>query len=151
MLVSVAFEAQQRHDRQATGLFDDVTEFLSKVNDAGILTAVVTNNSPESQRERLAIVGLDEEVDAVVISGELGVAKPEPGPFREALNRLGVAAEETWHVGDDLTTDVAGAKNAGLFAVWLNRHGVAPTEPAAMPDWEIKTLTEISDCLGPAD
>jgi putative hydrolase of the HAD superfamily len=52
-------------------------------------------------------------VDVVVTCAGAGVAKPAPGIFREALERLGVAAQRTLHVGDDWT-DQEGAEAAGL-------------------------------------
>ena len=62
-------------------------------------------------------------VDAVVISAELGVAKPDPAIFRAALERLGASAAEAIHVGDSVEADVAGARAAGLEAVLVARNG----------------------------
>ena len=150
-IVDLAVAVQQRRDREATRLFDDVPEFLAGLTNAGVLTAVVTNNSSQSQRKRLSTAGLDGLVDAVIISGELGVAKPAPEPFEEALNRLGVSAGQAWHVGDSLNTDVAGARGAGIFAVWLNRGGAVRPDDAPAADWEIRTLTEILHWIDQAE
>jgi putative hydrolase of the HAD superfamily len=62
-------------------------------------------------------------VDAVVISAELGVAKPDPAIFRAALERLGAAAGDALHVGDSVEHDVAGARAAGIEAVLVARDG----------------------------
>ena len=64
-------------------------------------------------------------VDAVVISAELGVAKPDPAIFRAALDRLGARAADAMHVGDSVEDDVAGARAAGLEAVLVARNGGA--------------------------
>jgi 2-haloalkanoic acid dehalogenase type II len=59
--------------------------------------------------------------DAVVSSEELRVYKPHVSIFHETCARLGVAPEEAMYVGDSPWADVAGARHAGLRAVWLNR------------------------------
>lgn len=65
--------------------------------------------------------GLRPYLDAVVISEEVGFRKPGAPIFRATLGRLGAAAEETVHVGDQLVADVQGAAELGMRAVWLTR------------------------------
>jgi putative hydrolase of the HAD superfamily len=62
-------------------------------------------------------------VDAVVISAELGVAKPDPAIFNAALERLGAVAGDALHVGDSIEADVEGARAAGIEAVLVARDG----------------------------
>jgi putative hydrolase of the HAD superfamily len=95
----------------------------------GIRVGILTNGPSAFQRRKLATTALDREVDAIGISGELGVAKPDPEAFRGALALLGTAADETAMIGDSLANDVVGAVGAGLAAaVWLNarREGIPP-------------------------
>ena len=84
---------------------------------------------------------------AVVISGEVGRAKPDASVFTLALDELGGARENVWHVGDSLRTDVAGAQAAGLTAVRLTRRGVHRTDPDPKPDYEIRSLAELAALL----
>ncbi len=63
-----------------------------------------------------------------VISGEVGIGKPEPGIFLLALERLGVSPQAAVMVGDSLARDIQGAQRAGIKAVWLNREGAALPE-----------------------
>ena len=65
------------------------------------------------------------QFDAVVSSEELRVYKPHVSIFHETCARLGVAPEDALYVGDSPWADVAGARNAGLRAVWLNRRNTA--------------------------
>jgi FMN hydrolase / 5-amino-6-(5-phospho-D-ribitylamino)uracil phosphatase len=75
-----------------------------------------------------------------------GVAKPDPALFAVALREAGVDASQMVHVGDSLEFDVAGARNAGVFGVWLNREGHSRDgEPA--PDAEIQSLDELPPLL----
>lgn len=80
---------------------------------------VVTNGPPVYQEPKLDATDLDRWVETVVFAGHDTPAKPDPAPFDLALSRLDAAAARTVHVGDSAKTDVAGAKAAGLRAVWL--------------------------------
>ena len=60
---------------------------LTRLRREGIRSAVVTNGTSASQRPKLRNTGIDDLVDAIVVSGEVGVAKPEPAIFRHAWPR----------------------------------------------------------------
>ncbi len=72
-------------------------------------------------RKVLDEIGLLRQVDAVAISAERGVEKPDPALFNVALSDLGVPAEHVVHAGDSWAEDVEGARSAGVAPVWLNR------------------------------
>lgn len=58
--------------------------------------------------------------DVVVVAGEEGIPpKPDARPFRVCLERMGVEPEEATYVGDDWRIDVCGARDAGMYPVWL--------------------------------
>ena len=143
VLVLTAFETHQRVARELARVFDDVPGLLAALRDAGVATALVTNSSLAGQMEKLASVGLTSAFDAVVVSGAIGIAKPDPAIFDEALQQLGLTNLDVWHVGDSLSSDVAGAAAAGIPSVWLNRSGRrrGPTDP--MPDVEITSLHDL--------
>jgi putative hydrolase of the HAD superfamily len=96
---------------------------------------------------RLETVGLASWFDAVVISGEIGVAKPDAAIFEAALARVNVTTNDVWHVGDSLSTDIAGAIAAGIKSVWLNRAGRkrGPSDPA--PTDDVPTLRGLDEML----
>lgn len=108
---------------QHYALYDDVLPCLDMLRARGLLLGLITNNIASHQRHKIASVGLAELFDAVVISGEVGVAKPDPAIFEHACNVLGVGAHEAMHVGDNLVADARGARDAGLLGVWLDRRG----------------------------
>jgi putative hydrolase of the HAD superfamily len=85
--------------------------------------AVVSNNLIDEQREKLKCCGLVPFVDCLVVSEEIGVAKPEFAIFEEVLKRLQCGAQEAVMVGDSWEEDILGAHRAGMRAVWLNRSG----------------------------
>ena len=140
------FETHQVIDREMSRLFDDVPDFLHALDSAGISAAVVTNSSARAQRAKLQAVGLDSSFAAVVISGEVGVAKPDPAIFGEAP-RLHLEPSDVWHIGDSLSTDVAGAHAAGIAGVWLNRHGRPLTSADPTPHLQVRSLREVAALL----
>ncbi|HVL97657.1 MAG TPA: HAD family hydrolase [Solirubrobacteraceae bacterium] len=108
--------------------YEDAVPALERLRAAGARLAVVSNWDV-SLHEVLARTGLRPLVDAAVSSAEAGAAKPDPRPFALALEHLGVAAADAWHVGDTPAEDVAGARAAGVLPVLVDRNGsvAAPT------------------------
>jgi len=143
-------EAHWRAELGGVRSYDDVAALLEAARGAGIRTAVITNGPGPVQRGKLAAAGLSDAFDAVLISGEVGSAKPDVRIFETALAELGVAAERAWHIGDTLAYDIAGARAAGVGAVWLNRDGVTRDAAEAMPHREIATLAELLPLLARA-
>ncbi|MHA1192769.1 MAG: HAD family hydrolase [Promethearchaeota archaeon] len=79
--------------------------------------------------------------DTLIFSDELGVYKPHSLPFQTALKNLAVSAEMSIHVGDLIDTDIVGAKNYNMRAIWVNN------EPNTKflkikPDFIIKDIYE---------
>jgi epoxide hydrolase-like predicted phosphatase len=79
-------------------------------------TGVISNGSPGTREWAAEYVNGD-TFDAIVFSDEEGVAKPDPEIYRQALSRLGVAAEETIYV-DDLLPNVKAARSLGIHAIY---------------------------------
>jgi putative hydrolase of the HAD superfamily len=107
-------------DAVAFRLLPGAQELFAGLAEADVPAAVVSNWD-YSLRRTLAGLGIDPE--AVVTCGETGVRKPDPRIFEEALGRLGVAAGEALHVGDNAATDGAGAAAAGVDVLILDRTG----------------------------
>ena len=91
----------------------------------GLPLAVVSNTSFGEPviRHELARYGLTEHLAFVLVSSDYSVRKPNVLLYETAAARLNVKAEDIWFVGDRLDTDVAGAKAAGMTAVWFNPQG----------------------------
>ncbi len=100
----------------------DALPVLETLRAAGLRLAIVSNwdSSLPPLLERL---GLAAAVDEVVVSALVGVSKPARGIFDEAVRRAGVVHAEALHVGDSLTDDYHGARDAGLSALLLDRRG----------------------------
>jgi putative hydrolase of the HAD superfamily len=132
-------------------LFPDVLPTLAQLRELVSGLVLITNGAGSTQRHKAQATGLTSLLDAVIISGEAGVAKPDPAIFALAAAAAGVPPQAAWHIGDNLTADVAGAHNAGLGAgVWLNRQAAAHpgADVAPRPHYEITSLTELPALLG---
>ena len=116
----------------------EVLEDLRKDFKLGMLT----NGASDVQRTKLDGSGLKPYFEAVLVTGDIGIGKPDPKPFEVLLERLGVEAREAAMVGNSLTSDVQGALNAGVKSIWLNLDD-SWAEDGITPDVEIGSLGEI--------
>jgi len=100
-------------------------EALAQFHHWGLPMAVVSNTSFGEAviRYELARYGLTDHLAFVMVSSDYSVRKPNVLLYEAAAARLHVPAEGIWFVGDRLDTDIAGAKAAGMTAVWFNPNG----------------------------
>ena len=87
---------------------------------------LLTNGPSDIQRLKLAATGLADCFDAVVVSAEMGIGKPDPEVFHEVLARLGSEPEAAVMVGDSWERDIEGAVGVGMSAVWVTRGRALP-------------------------
>jgi FMN phosphatase YigB (HAD superfamily) len=100
-------------------LFADVPPVLTELRARGLKVAVLTDNPPTSQRQKVAGTGLSALCDEVVFSREAGGEKPATNAFHEVARRLGTSCDRLVMVGDDLFRDVRGALAAGYTHAFL--------------------------------
>lgn len=100
--------------------------------------AIVTNNSVTEQWDKLRYLGIADLFDAVLISEEIGITKPDRAIFNAALCRLDCAQGDAVMVGDNWEADVMGATAAGIAAIWFNRFNQPRRAP--VPTAEINAL-----------
>jgi putative hydrolase of the HAD superfamily len=136
-------------DAIAFAPYPEAVEVLQALRARGHPLAVVSNWDV-SLREVLERTGLAPLVDAVVISAELGVGKPDPRPFQAALEALGASAQGAAHVGDTYGEDVVGARAAGVRPVLVVRDGAtAPADGALVVIDDLRGLLTL-DAEAPA-
>jgi len=103
---------------------------------------LLTNGAPDIQQGKINGSGVAKYFDAIVISGEYGISKPDPRIFDILLEKLNCPASEAAMIGNSLESDIRGARNAGITSVWINRTHEMP-DPVIIPDYEIKSLSEL--------
>ncbi|ANE47868.1 haloacid dehalogenase [Paenibacillus swuensis] len=108
---------------------------------------LLTNGSPDLQKEKLAMVPLMAPYfDHIMISGQFGQGKPAEAIFHHAMELLNINADEGLMVGDKLTTDILGSNRVGMKNVWINRRGLA-NDSDIRPTFQIKHLEELHDII----
>lgn len=82
-----------------------------------------------------------------ITSEDVRSYKPRPEIFLAALDLLGLPAADVLHVGDSLTSDIAGATTLGMPVAWVNRRA-RPRPPHKLIDYEITDLRDLLPALG---
>lgn len=126
--------------RHAIDLFPDVHPTLEHLANHYTL-GVLTNGNADVRR-----LGLADYFQFTLCAEELGIGKPDPRPFWEALERAGVKAEHAVHIGDHPDDDIGGAQRAGVRAVWFNPDGNR-WQYEGQPDAEVQRLAELPGLL----
>lgn len=120
--------------------FPGLRRMLVQLRGHHVLTGIVTNGSSKRQRRKVSMMGLGPLMDAVIVSEEVGLSKPDVAIFQAALDQLGVSPAHAMHVGDHPDADINGARRSGLFAVW-KRNPIWPSP--SVVDAVIDSLEEI--------
>ncbi|MDQ6682836.1 MAG: HAD family hydrolase [Chloroflexota bacterium] len=126
---------------KALRLYPDVRRALASLRAVATLV-LVTNGASDTQRTAIEATGLSRYFAAIVVSGEVGIAKPDPAIFVHAAAAAGAPLAGGWHVGDGIS-DLRGSRDAGMAAIWMNRHGSPLPSGAPDPDAEVTTLTDV--------
>lgn len=105
---------------EAWRLFPDALPILESLKKRGKIVGIISNWD-----SRLFGIceglGLTPYLDFILASAAVGVAKPHPDIFKEALKRAEVSPQEALHVGDSLKDDVWGARQLGIHAIFIDR------------------------------
>ena len=109
---------------------EDAMGCVKALRRLGIKNAILTNcdvKRSDSQWRKIRKIGIAPYMDEILLTGEFGIHKPDKAPYLELAKRLGVRPERCLFVGDSASTDIPGARNAGMDAVWLNVWGLENT------------------------
>ena len=126
---------------------DPHTETLLQSLHGKFKLGIISNFAiPECIDKLLKTHGLDELLNAVVVSAAVNKRKPSPEIFTNTLKELGVSAEETVFVGNTLDADIDGAKSVGIKAIYIQRR-IENADGHVKPDITIKSLEELPSIL----
>jgi 2-haloacid dehalogenase len=104
---------------------------------------LITNGLTTVQRGRIRTSGMGRFFSAILISEELGIAKPDPRFFHQAAEAAGLPCSELLCVGDNPSADIGGARAAGIEGCWYNPGGAAWPGPGDPPERTIADLREL--------
>jgi putative hydrolase of the HAD superfamily len=124
--------------------YPGATDTLSRLKQAGVRLAMITNGLAGEQREKINRADLGDFFESILIEGEFGVGKPDPKVFKHTLRKLEVTPSQAWMVGDNLINDVGGAQAVGIYGVWVDWRGTGlPADSTVKPDRIIRSIVEL--------
>ena len=126
------------------GLVDGARELMNYLRGKGYRMHMCSNGFHEVQYKKLAACGLRNYFDTIILSEDAGVNKPSPLYFDYALRVSGASRETTVMIGDNLQTDIIGARDAGFDTIFFNRWCVDPSD---IPTHTVMSLREIEGIL----
>ncbi len=134
-----------RQHMEMSDLLRDTLRELSSRPDLRL--GVITNGPSELQWKKVAYLGADAIIDQadIIVSGDLGISKPEAGIFLEGERRFGLRPENLWMVGDSVRHDIQGAKALGWHTLWIRRNDKDSSEADA--DITVDSEKELCEIL----
>jgi putative hydrolase of the HAD superfamily len=126
-------------------LFPDASRTLSSLRAFGLKLGLITNGSVRMQSAKLACLARSPMFHTILISDAEGISKPDRQIFHRALERLNTSPAHSVFVGDHPEVDVAGARAAGMRAIWRRDPSVARVVEA---DGVIDELSDLLAWLG---
>jgi putative hydrolase of the HAD superfamily len=132
-----------------TGLYEDTLPTLRALQKQGKTLGIVSNHSRSVRPVIEEMVGQYIPPERIVISQELGVTKPAPRIFHEAITRQSNAPERTAFVGDNLEVDAIGSVLQGGmgYGFWLDRENEGHDKPLPQNVFRIASLEALLDWI----
>lgn len=128
-------------------LIDGAEELVRSLHGRAKLM-LVTNGLAAVQRPRLARSPIEDLFEDIVISEEVGVAKPDPRVFEAAFERMGQPPkQDVLMIGDSQSSDIAGGNGFGIDTCWFDPHR-EPRKPGIEPTYRIESWSEFPAVVG---
>lgn len=140
--VEQILEAYQSEIVQMAQPTTGAIECLKGLRSAGHTVAIVSNGSTRQQHGKIDVMSLRTLVDAVIVSGDLAIKKPDARIFQAAASATGQPLRGAWMVGDSALHDIVGAHAVGAETAWIHRDREW-TEPSCAPTAIIGDLTQL--------
>jgi putative hydrolase of the HAD superfamily len=126
-LIERLLDLERSFTERGVELWEDSLPVVRELRSRGVRTALISNCS-HSTRPIVDRLGLEEEFDATLLSFEVGLHKPDPRIYQEALHRLGDVAPDRAIFVDDQTEYCDGAAALGIETYLIVRDGEAPPD-----------------------
>lgn len=123
-------------------LFPEVTDVLKRLG-VDYKLGLLTNGPSTLQWAKIRYLNIENYFDGIVVSGDHGMAKPDPEIFHLTLDKLSSSRSEAAYVGNSLEYDVTGAKSAGILAIWRRNDEAELGADNPEPDFVVENLEEI--------
>ncbi len=101
-------------------VFPESRQLLCELKSRGYLVGVITNGPSYLQNHKMDTSGLRDLCDIVVVSGDIGIHKPDPAIFTYTAEKLGLNTSQCIYVGDHPVNDIQGALQSGMGVIRMN-------------------------------
>lgn len=152
--ITAAVMAYHEEKIKSIQLYDDVEDCLKGLKKLSIKTAIITDGIPIKQYEKILRLKIDNLIDLIIISDEIGIKKPNPKLFGYWLKRCGIEGPEAIYIGDRIDKDIIPAALNKIYGIYLHRGGKYDNydsdliqEGSFKPDYEINNLDEIFNII----
>ncbi len=149
-LIDKMSEAYYKHVYKNMKLFPNGMELFKWAHEKGLKVVIISDGEIESRLKKIEALGIDEYVDFLVSSEEVGSEKPDSRPFQRALDKAGVSADEAVMIGNSSKRDIYGAEKLGIHTIYVdinNEDGDRPSTDEEKADYTVKDLKEIIDII----
>ncbi|RLE70884.1 MAG: hypothetical protein DRJ37_05885, partial [Thermoprotei archaeon] len=141
-LINVYFSPKLRYVK----LFPDVPQVLGELKKEGYKLVLISNALP-SNKLVFNHFRLNRFFDEALFSYEIGLRKPHPDIFYEALDRVETSPNKAIMIGNNPFADIAGSRLVGMKTVLIVRHRIEKEATPVLPDYIISSLWELLDIL----
>ncbi|WP_394179125.1 pyrimidine 5'-nucleotidase [Marinomonas posidonica] len=122
-------------------------ELIKSLHQSGVKMAIITNGFTQLQEIRLKKTGMSQYFEHLIISEQVGVAKPDARIFEYAFDKMAQPNKESvLMVGDTLESDILGGNQFGVDTCWLNHHKLDGHE-TIKPTYTVNHLAELKNHL----
>ena len=119
--VEKRFKLYWSNYEKGVGLFPDARGILENLRQHKIKTGLISNGDTSNQYWKLNKEKLTDYFNPIIISGEVGVSKPDLRIFEIALEKAGAEKESSWYIGDSPVHDIEPSVKFGMNVIYLNR------------------------------
>lgn len=146
-----ALEFQNVYDwhQHHIALSDTVAEMFNWCQEKEITLGIITNGTSKHQRMKFSALQLGRwfSEENLLVTGDIGINKPELAAFQKAEKKMRLNRKETWYIGDSYEHDVIGANAAGWNTIWLDKDKKAGMVSGCLADYIVHTEEELQGCI----
>ncbi|MCF1618843.1 HAD family hydrolase [Tetragenococcus koreensis] len=146
---AVKFQRDYQFFQEEITLLPDVIDALNFCSQNEVTMGIITNGPLAHQKRKIKQLGVRNWIpkENIIISSEVGLAKPDVRIFHLAESKIQSANDQVYYVGDSFQNDIIGARNAGWKAIWCNRRYHKKPLDTVKPDYVITGKTELFETV----
>ena len=121
---ALSMQKEYKKNQQNLKMSDITISILELAKKNNVKLGVITNGPSAHQWAKVNALGVEKWIprENIIVSGDLGINKPDARIFDAMQEKLQLDAEFLYYIGDSFENDIVGANNAGWKSIWINRY-----------------------------